>query len=392
MKKQISKQVKKIYHAIFWRHYFPNVYKKEIINPIQKGKIVFVEQQNDKTLSNNFHLLHQELISNDYYNVCVHCLGEGVCGAWEYIRRARKALQDIATAEVVFLCEGSRLISCVDMRAETKVAQVWHGCGAFKKFGFSTAELLFGKELKESEQYSYYENYDIVTVSSEAVVWAYQEAMNLPADSSIVKPIGLSRTDVFFDQAFIDNARRRIEEQIPKIKDKKVILYAPTFRGSVGKAKAPDELDLKRMKEKLADEYVLLIKHHPTIKERPSIDAELADFAFDVSASCEIDDLICVSDICISDYSSLVFEYSLMERPMIFFAYDLENYEDWRGFYYDYQELTPGAVVKTTEEILCQIDNIANYDLKQIQDFKEKFMSACDGESTKRLLEYLKLK
>ena len=209
MSRLIKRQLKKIYHVAFWKYYFPAIYNRAARSPVQKGKIVFVEQQNDRMLSNNFRLLHQTLVAHKNYNIREHCLGEGICSTREYIRRSKKALQDIATAEVVFLCEGSRLISCVNMRAETKVAQVWHGCGAFKKFGFSTAGLLFGGNAKESEQYSYYENYDIVTVSSEAVVWAYQEAMNLPADSSIVKPIGLSRTDVFFDQAFIDNARRR---------------------------------------------------------------------------------------------------------------------------------------------------------------------------------------
>ena len=104
-----------------------------------------------------------------------------------------------------------------------------------------------------------------------------------------------------------------------------------------------------------------------------------------------IEELLCVSDLCISDYSSLVFEYSLFERPMLFFAYDFEEYGEWRGFYYDYHELTPGPVVHTTQEIVDYVLHLKErFDRKQVADFKEKFMSACDGHATERLLEMIK--
>ena len=104
----------------------------------------------------------------------------------------------------------------------------------------------------------------------------------------------------------------------------------------------------------------------------------------------EIDELLCTCDICISDYSSLIFEYSLFEKPMIFFAYDLKDYDDWRGFYYDYEELTPGPVVQTTEEVIECIKNTeVNFDPEEIREFRNKFMSACDGHATERLIELI---
>lgn len=100
-----------------------------------------------------------------------------------------------------------------------------------------------------------------------------------------------------------------------------------------------------------------------------------------------IEDLLCVSDICISDYSSLVFEYSLFERPMLFFAYDLDEYFDWRGFYYDYNELTPGPVCKTNDEMIDYISHLdERFDKQKVIDFKEKFMRSCDGHATDRIL------
>ncbi|MBQ7116959.1 MAG: CDP-glycerol glycerophosphotransferase family protein, partial [Clostridia bacterium] len=100
-----------------------------------------------------------------------------------------------------------------------------------------------------------------------------------------------------------------------------------------------------------------------------------------------VDELLCVSDICISDYSSLVFEYSLFEKPMIFFAYDLKEYFDSRGFYYDYEELTPGPICGTTDEIIAYIGNIEqSFDKGEVKKFRNKFMSACDGRSTERII------
>ena len=101
-----------------------------------------------------------------------------------------------------------------------------------------------------------------------------------------------------------------------------------------------------------------------------------------------IDELLCVSDLCISDYSSLVFEYSLFERPMLFYAYDLEDYFDWRGFYYPYEELAPGPVVRTNEEIADYIQNVEQkFDRARVRAFREQFMSACDGYATERILQ-----
>ena len=140
--------------------------------------------------------------------------------------------------------------------------------------------------------------------------------------------------------------------------------------------------------DSLGDEYILLIKHHPFVEKRPDIPDECKDFALDISEKLEIDQLLCASDICISDYSSLVFEYSLFERPMIFFAYDLDDYFDWRGFYYDYDELTPGPVVADTEAIIDYIKNLdTRFDKAKVHAFREKFMSACDGHATDRIMD-----
>ncbi|MDR1018077.1 MAG: CDP-glycerol glycerophosphotransferase family protein, partial [Lachnospiraceae bacterium] len=145
---------------------------------------------------------------------------------------------------------------------------------------------------------------------------------------------------------------------------------------------------MKKMRGRLSKEYILLCKFHPLAREIDSfIDTS---FAKDVTKTFDIDELISIADICISDYSSLIFEFSLMNKPMIFFQYDLEDYIDNRGFYYNYLDFVPGPIVKDTEELLEQISVIdENFDYERLKRFRDKFMISCDGNSTVRLIDYI---
>lgn len=184
-------------------------------------------------------------------------------------------------------------------------------------------------------------------------------------------------------ETFADRRQERV------FTNKKLILYAPTYRGSVREAKSPDQLDILQMKKELGDGYLLLIKQHPFVKKKAVIPKEAEDFAYDVS-DMRIEDLIMASDLLITDYSSIVFEYSLFEKPMLFFACDLEDYEQQRGFYYPVTEMMPGPVAKTTHDVTRIIRRMdQNFDLVRVREFKYRFMGACDGHVTGRILKLM---
>lgn len=379
--------IKELYHFITLRMLFPWQYRRYSKNPLEKNKVVFIET-NLPGLSSNLTLIYQELEKRGGYCLKIHCLRESYVGKASYIRNAMNCLKDMATAGNVFLRDADRMVSCIHPREYTVITQVWHGCGAFKKFGMSTTDLLYGGNDQDYIKYPYYGNLNYVTVSSPEVIWAYEEAMNLKDTVTRILPIGISRTDVFFRKDFLDSARKHVYDEVPQAAGRKILLYAPTYRGSLPNAAAPEAMDIQAMMPALEKEYVLLIKHHPFVKQRPRLPEETSRFAFDVTDRISIEELICVSDVCISDYSSLVFEYSLFERPMIFYAFDLEAYGEWRGFYYDYDELTPGPVVRTTKEIIHYIQNLeTEFDHQKVLEFKNKFMSACDGNATERIIQ-----
>ena len=343
MKKIFKKMLKKIYKAlpkkvtqfykkarkhIMLRFVFPMTYKRSARGKeIQDKKVVFVEIRYKKIVS-AYQLVYDRLIAEGY-DVHVQYIQNISPNRWAYIGRCIEMLKDISDAHYVFLNDGCNITSCVPMRKETVVFQLWHACGAFKKFGMSTADLIFGDNRKNQERYPNYRNITYVSVSSPEIIWAYREAMNLDGTDTQVIPVGVSRTDVFYDKDFIEDAKEQVYAVCPQARDKKIILYAPTFRGRVAKAKTPDCLAIPAMKEAFGDEYVLLLKHHPLVKKRPKVPEECQDFAMDITKDLDIEQLLCVSDICISDYSSLIFEYSLFERPMIFYAYDLDYNFDW---------------------------------------------------------------
>ena len=175
---------------------------------------------------------------------------------------------------------------------------------------------------------------------------------------------------------------------MPQALGKRVLLYAPTYRGHVEGAEPPDALDIPKLAEELSDEWVLLIKHHPFVKDRLPVPEGCRQFAFDVSETMPIDELLIAADALVTDYSSVVFEYSLTLRPMCFFAYDLEEYGDWRGFYYPYEEMTPGPMVRTTQEIADWAKTTATvFNDAEVCAFRNKFMSACDGGATRRIVQ-----
>lgn len=127
-----------------------------------------------------------------------------------------------------------------------------------------------------------------MTVSSPEVIWAYEEAMNLP--KGIVQATGISRTDLFYDEEFVNSRREKLYEVMPEARGKKVILYAPTFRGHVASATSPDEIDFYRFAKELGDEYVLVCKHHPFVKFPPEIPEELSSFARNLTQELTIED------------------------------------------------------------------------------------------------------
>lgn len=292
----------------------------------------------------------------------------------------------LATAKTILVDDFYPMIYPLNIRKGSDLVQVWHAVGAFKTFGYSR----LGKPGGPSANSLSHRNYTKAIVSSHNVARHYAEGFGLREDQVIAT--GIPRTDMFFDQPFIEEVKARIYEEYPIFKQKKVIMFAPTFRGNGAKSAYYDfdQLDLDALYEALHEEYVFVLKLHPFIRRRMEIPEVYADFFLDLTDHREINELLFVSDILITDYSSTCFEFSLLNRPMLFFAYDLEDYISKRDFYYDFEEFVPGPIVKTSEELIERIKN-KDFEMHNVKAFAEYFFEHQDGKSSARFVDQILL-
>ncbi|MBE6936775.1 MAG: hypothetical protein E7458_09870 [Ruminococcaceae bacterium] len=388
--KSLKNRAKKLFKAgtkfLSMKVLFPACYNFYRLRPVDERRVVFVEVRM-RAVSDNYALLYDALKCGYDFDLRVHFLEELLVPMATTYRRSIRALKDIAQAKYVFVNDATNMINAVHVRPETRVIQTWHACGPFKMFGYSVADLKFGATRRQMELYPIHRNYTHLILGGTESVGPYAEAMGMEDKLENIYPIGVSRTDVFYDPAFIGAAREKLYRLMPEAQGKQVILYAPTFRGRVATATTPDILRYEMLQEAFGDRYVMVSNHHPFVKKRPKIPESCRGFAQDMTGRMSIEELLCVSDICITDYSSLVFEYSLFRRPMIFFAYDLADYYDWRGFYYQYEDFVCGPIVTTNLELIDTIRNIDSFDLSHVEAFRERFMTACDGHATERILD-----
>lgn len=385
--------------AEYIKRILPRRYNELKDRPVQENKVIFLESGNSPSPSSSYISIVMKGQRNGPWKFGgfkwdVHMTGLQVrkVSFLEYFENALHFIEDLSDAKAVFFSTANDLLSHLEVRPETKVIQLWHGVGVFKKVGYSTVDSAgFGRSAKLRQEYDQYRNYTYVTIPSMEQAWIFEDAMHIPVDSGKLVDVGVARTDQFFNEKYLTVSRRILDQKFPQTKGKKILLYVPTFRGTVSDAKAPDALDIDKLGEALADKgYILLIKHHGLSKNIPPIPKKWENtFAFDMNANkiLSIERLLAIADICITDYSSVAFEFAIMERPLIFFAYDLEDYIDERGMYYNYDEITPGPVCKTNEEMIDYIVNIKErFDRKEIHDFREKYVGKCDGHSTERTI------
>lgn len=172
--------------------------------------------------------------------------------------------------------------------------------------------------------------------------------------------------------------------------DKKVILYAPTWRDNSYNTRGYTfelKADFHKWKEKLGNDYIVIFKPHYLIINKFENDRSLDDFIINIDANADINDLYVISDVLVTDYSSVFFDYANLNRPMYFYMFDLKEYADeLRGFYFDIYETMPGDIIENEDELLD--DLVKNeYDYSRLKQFNQKFNEWQDGHASDRVID-----
>lgn len=213
---------------------------------------------------------------------------------------------------------------------------------------------------------------------------------------NIILEKGYPRNDSLFNKS--EEQIEQIKEDLGIDKNKTVLLYCPTFRDDQFKSGLGHTyelgLNLLRLKEKLGNDYVLLLRLHYLVSNNINI-SQFKGFAIDVSKYDDVNDLYLVSDALITDYSSVFFDYANLNRPILFYMYDLDQYQhNLRDFYIDLKEL-PGPILENEKDLITSIKNVnqISKDYKQkYEDFCQKYTYLDDGNATERIVkEFIKL-
>lgn len=209
---------------------------------------------------------------------------------------------------------------------------------------------------------------------------------------------GYPRNDALFD---MERRERHANSDSGKRREKKVILYAPTWRDDHGNGdgtyKFVTNLDFERLANELGDDYILLCKAHylvaDSIRKLTSGNEKVKKFVKVVDPNADISELYLRSDILVTDYSSAMFDFMVLKRPVIFYMFDLVDYRDRiRGFYFDIIKDAPGPVCEDTEELINAVKYAETTDLtayREYKEFFEKYSSFDDGKAAKRVLNRL---
>lgn len=268
--------------------------------------------------------------------------------------------------------------------------ETWHGT-PLKKLVFDMEDVYSASPTYKKEVYSQSRKWDYLVSDNPFSTEVFQSCFMFPKEK--ILEYGYPRNDLMHHPRK-DKIAARIRKKVGVPEGKKTILYAPTWRDDEyygkGQYKFKLQLDLQRLRAEFGKEYVILLRTHYFIADSLDVTG-VEDFAINVSKYSDITELYLISDICITDYSSVFFDYANLKRPLLFFTYDLEKYRDvLRGFYIDIEKEIPGPLLFTNDEVvdaIKHIDQIQEQYKERYEQFYNRFCALDDGHAAQRIVE-----
>ena len=296
------------------------------------------------------------------------------------LRMARfftKGAFDLATAAVVFLNDNFMPMADLHFRREAVLTQLWHAEGAFKRFGLDIDGLdpeVACRVRKGNEKLTY------VVCSSESVAPVYASAFGVPPEK--VLPLGSPRADSYI-RACKESNSEAFRKQYFGGTDKKVILYAPTFRDDPAEnKKLLEHFDFDLFEKRFGDRYTLVLRLHPQFNRGITIPENVLN----MTGFPDADALIDACDLLITDYSSICMDFALVGKPCLFYAFDLDRYSGTRNFYSDYKKYVPGPVAESFTALLSALED-PDTDRDKLHKFVEFNFGTPSGNAAEKIAD-----
>lgn len=337
---------------------------------IDENLVVFADSRDEEINYNSYSMYNE--VKKRGYNVELYLYNFDQLSMLQKLWKSIMFMKLYARAKYVFIYNYYLPASSCNKRKETKLIQIWHSSGLQKKFGYDSLEDLGAYKLIQPTK-----NYDLVSVSSEEVKKVFEKAWKLKPEK--VQAFGSSRTDLLFNKEFQEAARKEFFDKYPEAIGKKIVLWAPSYRGLDVDANINIFEDIALLRESLPQEYYLIIKLHPHLKEKDKVD------------NCDMptEKLLVFVDILITDYSSIFFDYLLFGNQCVFYVPDYDEYVNNRGMYIDYFTEFSFPVVKNIKDLVCSVKNCRPVDISKIEKYRNKFVSQNNGTVTNKILKKL---
>lgn len=338
-----------------------------------KNKIVFISRQTDKP-SLDFRRLAKEIGNLDKNIEIVFVTKKMKKNIIDGIRNVFNIfiqMYHLATSKVCITDGYNIPISVLKHKNELKVFQLWHSLGAIKKFGYQT--LNTNKSKKIAKVLKMHKNYDYITCSSKEMIKYFSKSFNYKKKNFV--PIGLPRIDYLLK--YTKRNKKKIYTTYPEFKNKKIILYAPTFRDNDNYKinELINTIDLKK--------HILIIKVHPNMNYK--INYKNNVYTCEDYTSLQ---LLSVANYVITDYSGFSIEASVLEKPVYLYVYDLKEYGSNPGINLDLKKELPGYVFEDANLLYKKLIN-ESYDMDVIKKYKSKYVTYCDGTVTRKLAMFI---
>ncbi|MFE7552403.1 CDP-glycerol glycerophosphotransferase family protein [Streptomyces gardneri] len=355
-----------------------------------RDQVLYVSY-NGKQFSDSPRALHEELLRRGSDVEHLWAVRDGQVELPDTLKTVRFQGTDWyeALARARYIVTNGHLPHWIKRREGQVIVQAWHGT-MLKKIGLDITAPAFdpnyhARLVQESA------NWNILVSSNRFSTPILKRAMGY---DGLIAETGYPRNDYLYAEDR-DERAAAVKEKLGLPKDKKVVLYAPTWRDDLshsrGQFKFDLRVDLEDARRRLGDDHVFLVRRHSNIVDL--VPGAGNGFVFDVSEYPDIADLYLAADIMITDYSSVMFDYAHLKRPMMFFTYDLEHYRDrLRGFYFDFEQDAPGPLIGTSDELIqaiLDVDEVAAEHQEKYDAFHRNFCDLDDGHAAERLADLM---
>lgn len=342
-----------------------------------KDKVVMLSRQSNE-INIDFIMLQDEIKKqspNTEIKIMCKKIPKKFSKKIEYYFYMIKTMHHLATSKVCIVDGYVIPVSILKHKKDLVVVQIWHALGAIKKFGKQVIDKKEGSNSVVANIMDMHKNYTFVTCASKATREFYAEAFGVEKEKIFV--LGMPRIDYLLDKENkISEKIGELLKEYPKLKEKRNILYVPTFRK--GKSTPVNEIIKKVDNAK----YNLIIRLHPL--EKTNVDKD-----YIVDSKYSTFDLLKIADYVITDYSAIAFETAVIDKPIFFYLYDLDEYENNRGLNINLKKEMKSVTFNNINDIISVIEK-DKYPYEEYQKFKDKYIETKDTNNSKRIIEKIK--